>query len=80
MTCRLLLYLKGAWFISKEITLSDDNAELDDNQNFLIREAELKSAVEVFRIQYYKLIIKCAYEYDIAAVFSSSMLDHDPLN
>lgn len=78
MTCKLVLYLKGAYYANKVIELSPDNDNLDEEQNCSIRESELKSAAEVFRIEHYRQIIKCQYEYDIVAIFESSIKNYGP--
>ena len=78
MNCTLRLYLGGYFYISKEIQLTADRDDLEYEQNFQIRESELKSAVEVFRVEYYRQIIKCQYNYDITATFKSQMKEHGP--
>lgn len=80
MKCTLRLYLKSVYFISKEIELSDDVEGTYFEYNFKIRESQLKSAVEVFRIENYKQIIKMQYDYDITATFQSAMKQHSPSN
>lgn len=76
MRCTLYLYLNRVYFSKKEIELSGDSPELSSEQNFTIRETELKSAIEVFRIENYRQIIKCQYDYDFVAGFTSKGNDY----
>lgn len=78
MKCLLQLYLNGHYYTSKEIELSDDEDEMPRSMSQQIREEELKSAAEVFRIQHYRQIIKCQYNYDITATFKSKLRCYGP--
>jgi hypothetical protein len=73
MICTLHLYLNGQYYSKKDIALSVDQSDLDRKENFLIREMELQSAAQIFRIENYRQIIKCQYNYDIVAVFTSKV-------
>lgn len=77
MICTLKLYLKGHYYSQKEVRLSDDQEDLTGKENLSIRETQLQSAASVFRIENYRQIIKCQYDYDIVAIFKSSMTVYD---
>ena len=71
----LQLYLKGAFFFSKEICLShDEDFEIRVELNKIIINAEK----EKMRISYLTQIIKCQYEYYFLLVIQSKMNVYEP--
>lgn len=73
MTCRLQLFLKGYFFKSVDIEISNYDDELNWEDNHAIREIELKAAAQKLRIGSMRAILTAGKEDEVFVVFQSKM-------
>lgn len=78
MTCELNMYLKGVYYLSKEVLLHDNSYDLTEEDNCTIREIELDAHVQKFRIENIRQIIKSQYECQVVIIFQSKINKYEP--